>query len=201
MNIIGYNELSIQGVVTIKCKKTFDARGYFTEVFRHSDFKSEALPEEIREFNLCQINESFSFKNTFRGLHYQLNPPQAKCVRCIEGHLIDLALDLRPKSKTYGKILAYEIISKIEEEFFEWLWVPAGIAHGTLLLEDSRLEYLCSAEWNSDSSEEISIFSDDIDWALCDNETQIRIQSIIKSNDLKISQKDKSAQVFRSRNK
>lgn len=199
MQILNVKQLAIEGVLVITCKKSFDERGYFAEVFRKSDFDSELLTDTIRESQFLQINESFSFKNTFRGLHYQSNPPQAKCVRCTEGHLIDLALDIRPESKTYGNAIAYEICTKPLDETFEWLWLPDGIAHGTLLLENSKLEYLCTSEWNPETSDEISIFSPDIDWSLCSEELLLKIQSILKSNDLKISPKDKSAQIFNIR--
>jgi dTDP-4-dehydrorhamnose 3,5-epimerase len=190
----------MEGVFVIKCKKNFDERGYFTELFRKSDFKSQLLPKAIRESEFVQINESYSIKNTFRGLHYQKNPPQSKCVRCTEGHLIDLAMDIRPESKTSGKIVAYEILSNPFDEFFEWIWLPDGIAHGTLLLENSKLEYLCTSEWNPETNMEISIFSKDIDWSLCDESIIKKIQSTLNLSDLKISQKDKSAKIFNKGN-
>ncbi|MEI6091874.1 MAG: dTDP-4-dehydrorhamnose 3,5-epimerase family protein [bacterium] len=199
MQILNVKELSIEGVFVIQCKRTFDERGYFGEVFRKSDFENELLPETIRKSHFLQINESFSFKNTFRGLHFQSNPPQAKCVRCIDGHLIDLALDIRSESKTYGKILAYEIISTPEDEFFEWIWLPHGIAHGTLLLENSKLEYLCTSEWNPETNYEVSIYSADIDWSFCEEKILSRIQTAINNPDLKISPKDKSAKTFNIR--
>lgn len=199
MQILNVKELAIEGVFVIQCKKTFDERGYFTEIFRESDFRSGILPDSITNSHFLQINESFSLKNTFRGLHYQSNPPQAKCVRCIDGHFIDLALDIRSESKTYGKILAYEIISTPEDESFEWLWLPNGIAHGTLLLENSKLEYLCTSEWNPESNDEVSIFSPDIDWSFCEENVLSRIQTAINDTDLKISPKDKSAKIFNIR--
>jgi dTDP-4-dehydrorhamnose 3,5-epimerase len=199
MQITNVKELAIEGVFVIKCKKNLDERGYFAEVFRKSDFDSKFLPQNINISEFMQINESFSYKNTFRGLHSQSNPPQAKCVRCTEGHLVDFALDIRLESKTYGKILAYEIITASEDDFFEWIWLPDGIAHGTLLLENSKLEYLCTSEWNPETSNEISIFSPAIDWSLCDDLLLSKINVSLKSNSLKISQKDKSANIFNIR--
>jgi dTDP-4-dehydrorhamnose 3,5-epimerase len=196
MQIHSIKLLPIEGVFAIKCKRFVDERGYFAEVFRKSDFTSEKLPKVIRESQFLQINESFSYKNTFRGLHYQINPPQAKCVRCTDGHLIDLALDIRSESRTFGKIVAYEIVSTPQDEFFEWLWLPNGIAHGTLLLENSKLEYLCTSEWNSETNNEISIFSPEIDWSLCDEGVIAKIQTALYANDFKMSTKDQSANVF-----
>jgi len=187
--------LDLDGLLAIKVKRHTDNRGYFTETYNIKSFLSdEKLPLCLNNVNFQQINEAKSLKNTFRGLHYQSTPEQGKLVRLISGHLIDFALDFRIDSPTYGHIYSYEIKETNEIETFTWLWIPPGFAHGTLLLENSVIEYFCTEIWNPNSDNTISIFSGNIIW----NDSIIKYKNLISDLRLKdkliISAKDLNAQ-------
>ena len=164
MKIIDIKDLAIQDIKVIRFEKFNDSRGYFTEVYNKNDFRNHCKFLEDVEFQ--QVNEAFSYANTFRGLHFQWSPYMGKLVRLIYGCLVDFALDLRPNSLTYRKIIAYEV--KSTSQYSDWIWLPPGFAHGTWLLEDSLIEYFCSGTYNPECEGTISIFSDDIQWDLSD---------------------------------
>jgi len=139
MKIVEIKELDIPEVKIIKFKRFVDNRGYFTEQFRKSDLLDSSDVDFLKGESFVQANESFSHKNTFRGLHFQWNPYMGKLVRPLSGSLIDFALDIRKGSPNLGKIIAYEIPNNKDDEYAEWIWVPPGFAHGILLTEDSHL--------------------------------------------------------------
>ena len=103
-----------------------------------------------------------------RGLHFQWNPNQGKMVRTIAGHIIDLALDIRKGSPTFGKIIAYDLPASPDAAFGDWIWLPPGFAHCACMLEKSTIEYFCSAEWAPGNEAGISPLAADLDWSLCD---------------------------------
>lgn len=100
-----------------------DSRGFFFESFNQQNF--------VHTF--VQDNHSCSAKNTLRGLHYQINKPQAKLVRVIRGSILDVAVDIRESSPTFKQYVAVELSSTN----YKQLWIPAGFAHGFLALEDN----------------------------------------------------------------
>jgi len=151
-----------------------DNRGFFTEPFRQSQMK-----EFVGNWQVVQMNESFSIDNVLRGLHFQWNPYMGKLVRVISGRMIDLILDIRRDSDTVGKIIAYEM-SGMD---YEWIWVPPGFAHGNFFPEVTRIQYLCSGEYNPDCEAGISPFAEDIDWSDCDFKLEKNVT---------ISEKDKN---------
>src|SRR3989338_6935458 len=106
MKILEVKNLAIPEVKAIKFARFTDERGYFTETYRESDFKPV-----IPSFKILQVNESHSQKGIIRGLHLQWNPYLGKLIRTIRGHMVDLVLDLRKNSPTYGKIIAYDMPS------------------------------------------------------------------------------------------
>lgn len=149
----------IDGLLIIKPKVFFDERGYFYESFNENQFAKIGLNTKF-----VQDNESKSQKGVLRGLHFQ-NPPyaQAKLVRVIKGAVLDVAVDLRRNSKTYGQ---WESIELTEDNKLMY-WVPAGFAHGFLTLkEDTIFSYKCTNLYNKESEGSIQ-WNDkdlDIDW-------------------------------------
>ena len=121
---------SIVDVVLIQPNSHDDDRGYFVETFRQDLFE-DAIGYKV---NFLQDNESKSTKGVLRGLHYQLPPyTQAKLVRVIEGSVLDVAVDIRKSSPTFGQHVTVELTSKNKHQLF----VPHGFAHGFVVLSDS----------------------------------------------------------------
>ena len=122
-------ETTISDVIIIEPSIFGDDRGYFLE-----SFNLEKFEENIYPINFVQDNESKSSKGVLRGLHFQKPPfEQAKLVRCIEGEVLDVAVDIRKNSKTYGKHVAVLLSGENKRQLF----VPRGFAHGFLVLSDS----------------------------------------------------------------
>ena len=121
----------IKDLIILEPKIFEDDRGYFIESYNHKKFK-----EVIGEVLFVQDNESKSSKGVLRGLHFQKPPfDQAKLVRCIAGKVLDVAVDLRNGSKTYGQHLAIELSCENKRQLF----VPRGFAHGFLVLSESAI--------------------------------------------------------------
>ena len=121
---------SIADVILIEPTIHGDDRGYFVETFRQ-DLLEEAIGHKV---NFVQGNESKSFKGVLRGLHYQLPPyTQAKLVRVIEGSVMDVAVDIRKSSATFGQYVSVELTAQNKYQLF----VPHGFAHGFVVLSDS----------------------------------------------------------------
>lgn len=124
-------EIDIQGVWIIEPKVFGDVRGYFMESYKESEFR-----KHIGEINFIQDNESRSTKGVLRGLHYQADPyAQAKLVRVIQGTVLDVAVDIRKDSKTFGKYVAVEL----SEENKRQLFIPKGFAHGFYVKSETAL--------------------------------------------------------------
>lgn len=150
----------IQGLIEIFPKIFPDNRGYFFESFRQDWLEKEGIVE-----NWVQDNQSFSQKGTVRGLHFQHSPfAQAKLVRVISGKVLDVALDLRKGSPTFGKF--YSTI--LDSQKHNLLYIPAGFGHGFSVLEDAVFVYKCSNYYHK-SSEGGVLWSDPtiaIDWMM-----------------------------------
>ncbi|MDN3203867.1 dTDP-4-dehydrorhamnose 3,5-epimerase [Algoriphagus sediminis] len=151
-------ETSIPDVLEILPRVFKDPRGSFFESFRENWFTSRGL-----DIKWVQDNQSSSVKGTIRGLHFQRPPfAQDKLVRVIKGRVLDVAVDLRKGSKTFGQAVCVEL----SEEKNNLLLVPAGFAHGFSVLEDATFAYKCSNYYNKES--EGGIIWDDsdlgIDW-------------------------------------
>lgn len=174
----------------IKFGRSKDERGYFSEVYRKSDFDTHPDMAFIN-VSFVQANASYSKKNTIRGLHFQWNPYMSKLVRVINGVMIDLILDIRKGSPTFGKIIAYDLSTNSDMDYNEWIWIPKGFAHGSLYLEDTIIEYFCDASWNPNSEASISPLAPDIDWSSCENKYKTLFDQIASHNPL-ISEKDKN---------
>lgn len=153
---------SIEDCFIIEPSVFEDKRGYFLETFNQKKF-NELLGRSI-EF--VQDNEAFSQKGVLRGLHYQTgNHAQAKLVRVIKGTVLDVSVDVRKNSKSFGKYVAIEL----SEENKKQLFVPRGFAHGYIVLSDSAIfAYKCDNFYNKDAEGGI-IYNDptlNIDWKL-----------------------------------
>ena len=150
----------IEDVVIIEPIVHGDERGYFVETFR-ADKLEEFLGYKI---NFCQDNESKSSRGVLRGLHYQLHPAaQTKLVRVIQGKVLDVAVDIRKGSPTFGKHVAVELSSENKRQ----LLVPRGFAHGFVVLEDDTVFAYKVDNYYSPENDRGILFSDealDIDW-------------------------------------
>ena len=130
-----FNKTSIEGVYIIEPQVFGDNRGYFFETYKEPDFKAAGL-----DYTFVQDNQSKSRKGVLRGLHFQINHPQAKLVRVIKGEVFDVAVDLRKGSPTYGK---WEGVL-LTEENKKMFMIPRGFAHGFLVISDeAEFVYKC----------------------------------------------------------
>ena len=139
-----FKETHIPDVILIKPKIFKDERGFFIETYKYSEFSSYGIKEQF-----VQDNHSRSSKGVLRGLHYQKNPAaQGKLVRCTEGEIFDVAVDIRKSSPSYGK-WAGAILS---EENREMLYIPPGFAHGFLVLSDfAEVLYKTTEEYSPEN--------------------------------------------------
>ena len=138
------DRFEIEGLLLIKPTVFSDERGLFYETYSSNKYSAYGIPTSF-----MQDNESISKKNVLRGLHFQ-SPPhdQGKLVRVIKGAAIDVAVDIRKQSPTYGK---YIIVELSEENKFQF-WIPSGFAHGFLSLTDETIfSYKCTNLYNKES--------------------------------------------------
>jgi dTDP-4-dehydrorhamnose 3,5-epimerase len=136
-------ELALPGVLLIKPARFADDRGYFEELYKQQVFKQAGIRTDFVQDNL-----SFSSKGVIRGLHYQLDPhAQVKLVKVLKGTVIDVVVDVRPESATFGKYLQIELSANNGHQLF----VPEGFAHGFEALEETLFLYKCGAEYHKES--------------------------------------------------
>ena len=122
-----FTDTSIEGVKIVDVKSFGDRRGYFMETYKRPDFVAGGIDAEF-----VQDNQSSSTRGVLRGLHFQINHPQAKLVRVVRGTVFDVAVDLRPGSPTWGKWEGVVLSAENRRQFF----IPRGFAHGFLVLSD-----------------------------------------------------------------
>ena len=166
----------IEGLLIIIPRVFEDDRGYFFESWSKTAFENAGL-----DINFVQDNQSFSSKGVVRGLHFQ-NPPfaQGKLVRVLKGSVLDVAVDIRKNSPTYGKHVSVLLSGENKTMF----WIPPGFAHGFSTLEDNTIfSYKCSGVYNKESEESLM-------W----NDTDLNIDWQIKSPI--ISEKDQNSELF-----
>src|SRR5579875_1866072 len=139
-----FYETDIQGLLIFEPKVFEDSRGYFFEAYNERIFKNEGV-----DLKFVQDNQSKSSYGVIRGLHYQLNPhAQYKLVRVLEGIILDVAVDIRKGSPTFGKHFAMELTAENKKQ----LLIPAGFAHGFSVLSDTAVVlYKCDALYNKES--------------------------------------------------
>lgn len=189
MKISAIKTLAIPEITVIRFDRFQDHRGYFTETYRESDIRSAC--KLFENIGFPQISEGFSRPNTVRGLHFQWNPYMGKLVRTVRGRMIDLALDIRKHSPTFGKILAYDMPDDSAAGYAEWIWLPPGFAHGNFFTEETVIEYLCSGEYSPGCEAGISPLAPDIDWSLCDKTLKRLFDSTRNSSPL-MTDKDRN---------
>lgn len=189
MKIMEIKSLYLPEIKVIRYGRFCDNRGYFTEHMRKSDFFSLDF---FKGFDFVQCNESFSRPNTLRGLHLQWSPYQGKLVRTVFGRMVDLILDARKGSPTFGKIIAYDMPERSDMDFDEWIWIPPGFAHGNFFTETTKIEYFCTGEYNPKTEVGICPLSGDLDWSCCDRNLYLEFLEVGKKGFL-MSEKDKGA--------
>ena len=152
---------SIEGVYVIEPKKYGDNRGYFMETYKKSDFDEAGL-----KYDFIQDNQSKSKRGVLRGLHFQKIYPQAKLVRCIEGEVFDVCVDLRNGSPTYGKWEGVILSAEKGNQFM----IPRGFAHGFLVLsETATFCYKCDELYHPEDEGGIMYNDQDVNikWPKC----------------------------------
>ena len=158
MNVISTN---IDGVVIIEPRVFEDARGYFFESFSQREFN-----EKVKPVDFVQDNESKSTFGVIRGLHFQRPPyAQSKLVRCVRGAVLDVAVDIRKESPTYGQHVAVELTEDNHRQIF----IPKGFAHGFAVLSDIAVfQYKCDEFYHPESEGGISLLDSElgIDWKI-----------------------------------
>ena len=168
-----FTRTAIPDVVIIEPKVHGDSRGYFVETFVSNKLE-EFLGYQI---NFCQDNESKSSKGVLRGLHYQLPPhAQTKLVRVIFGRVLDVAVDIRKNSPTFGKYVAVELSGENKKQ----LLIPRGFAHGFVVLEDDTV-----FAYKVDN-----YYSPECDRGIAFDDKNLNIDWILNHNELNLSAKD-----------
>ena len=159
----------IEGVAIIEPKVFKDARGYFFESFSQREFE-----EKVRKISFVQDNESMSSYGVMRGLHFQCPPfTQSKLVRCVKGRVLDVAVDIRKGSPTYGQHVAVELTEDNHRQFF----VPRGFAHGFAVLSETAVfQYKCDNFYAPQADGGISIKDEslNIDWRIPTGDALLR---------------------------
>ena len=160
----------IEGVLILEPKVFRDARGYFFESFSQREFDMKAAPLLGHTVHFVQDNESMSSFGVMRGLHFQRPPfSQSKLVRCVRGAVLDVAVDIRKESPTYGKHVAVELTEENHRQFF----IPKGFAHGFAVLSETAVfQYKCDEFYHPEADGGISILDDSlgIDWRISTEE-------------------------------
>ena len=164
--MINVIKTEIDGVVIIEPKVFGDARGYFFESFSERDFNEVMTPILGHGIKFVQDNESMSSYGVMRGLHFQTMPyTQSKLVRCVKGAVLDVAVDIRKGSPTYGQHVAVELTEDNHRQFF----VPRGFAHGFAVLSETAVfQYKCDNFYAPANDGGVSIVDDSlgIDWRI-----------------------------------
>ncbi len=169
---------NIPDLTIIEPKVFGDHRGCFFESFNYNEFKNN-----IYEVNFVQDNESKSSRGVLRGLHFQKPPfAQAKLVRCVKGKVLDVAVDIRKGSPTYGN---FEIV-ELSEENKRQLFVPRGFAHGFIVLSNEAIFSYKVDNW----------YSPEHDSGILWNDASLNIDWQINSDEVLLSEKDKALQLL-----
>lgn len=167
-------ETKLKGCFILEPKVIQDERGYFMESFNQKTFQ-EGINQDVV---FVQDNQSYSSKGVLRGLHYQCGEhAQAKLVRVLQGEVLDVAVDLRPNSETYGQYEAIKLSGENQKQFF----IPRGFAHGFLVLSESAtFFYKCDNFYNKEA-----------EGGLLYNDESVAIDWKFSTDQLLISEKDK----------
>lgn len=171
--MIKVKDTAIEGVKIIEPKIFGDSRGYFYESYSQRDFE-----ENVAKVLFVQDNQSFSHYGVLRGLHFQRPPySQSKLVRVIQGRVMDVAVDIRKGSPTFGKYVSCEMSGENHRQFF----IPKGFAHGFVVLSETALfQYKCDEFYHPESEGAIA-------W----NDPDLAIDWPVNAEDIELSEKDK----------
>lgn len=172
-------ETTIKDLSVIEIEPFFDDRGYFFEAYNKNDFYKLGITKEF-----VQDNQSKSTKGVLRGLHFQINHPQAKLVRCTKGQVLDVAVDLRVGSPTFGQ--HFSVL--LTEDNFKMFYIPENFAHGFLVLSNTAEFSYKVTDFYHPNDEGGIIYNDkqlNIDWNIPDDDFNIIL-----------SEKDKLNQTF-----
>ena len=172
---MAFSKTSIPGLLIFEPAVFKDSRGYFFETYNEETFRKEGI-----ETRFVQDNQSFSTHNVIRGLHYQLPPhAQTKLVRVLQGAIVDVALDIRKGSPTYGQGFCIELSAENKKQ----IYIPKGFAHGfSVISEAAEISYKCDTFYNKES--DAGIFYNDlalnIDWQVPEG------KAIVSDKDLQL---------------
>jgi dTDP-4-dehydrorhamnose 3,5-epimerase len=173
-----FTKTDIEGLIIIAPRVFGDERGYFLETYNEKEFE-----ESIGEISFLQDNESKSSKGVLRGLHFQKPPfAQAKLVRCIEGKVLDVAVDIRKGSNTYGQHVAVELSGENKRQLF----VPRGFAHGFVVLSDTA-----TFAYKVDNT-----YAPEFDAGMRWDDTKLNIKWGMNENEVLVSEKDAQLPFF-----
>ncbi len=167
MGKISVETCHIEGLKVITPQVFGDARGYFMETYNYNDYKEAGIDQVF-----VQDNQSASKKGVLRGLHFQINYPQDKLVRAIRGEVFDVAVDLRPGSKTYGQWYGVLLSEENKKQFF----IPKNFAHGFVVLSDyAEFAYKCTDFYHPNDEGGLKFDDPDIgiDWPVASKEDLI----------------------------
>ena len=167
-----FTKTKIEGIIIIEPRVFEDERGYFLESYNEKEFE-----KAIGKVSFVQDNESKSSKGVLRGLHFQKPPySQAKLVRCIEGEVLDVAVDIRDGSKTFGQHVAVELSGENKKQVF----IPRGFAHGFLVLSESA-----TFAYKVDNS-----YAPEYDAGIRWDDSMLNIQWGVNESEVMVSEKD-----------
>ena len=175
-----FHETKISGLIQVTPFNAEDIRGCFTK-----DYSKEVFEANGIRHDLAEVFYTTSYKGVIRALHFQRVKQQPKLVRCIWGHVWDVVVDLRKDSPTFKEWLAFDLIGEKHNEIL----VPAGCAHGYLVLEDSIVSYKCGEKFYGE-------YDDGIMWNDSDIEVAWPLERIGGQENLIIADKDKNLQTF-----
>lgn len=171
-------ETKIEDLIILEPTVFEDKRGYFLESYNQKKFE-----QIVGKFSFVQDNESKSVRGVLRGLHFQKPPfDQAKLVRCIKGKVLDVAVDIRNGSKTYGQHVALELSGENKKQLF----VPRGFAHGFLVLSDSAIF----------SYKVDNIYAPNFDAGIYWNDPKLNISWDVNESEILVSEKDSKLSLF-----
>lgn len=176
-----FEESRITGLYKIKTFNAEDIRGCFTK-----DFSKEVFEQNGIKYDLEEVFYTTSYKGVVRALHFQRVKQQPKLVRCIHGHVWDVVVDLRKNSKTFKEWVSFDLCGTKYEEIL----IPAGCAHGYLVLEDSIVSYKCGEKFYGE-------YDDGIFWNDPDIAIPWPLEKIGGSSQIILADKDKNLQSFR----
>ncbi|WP_289147636.1 dTDP-4-dehydrorhamnose 3,5-epimerase [uncultured Megamonas sp.] len=175
-----FKETKIEGLIEINPFNADDVRGCFTK-----DYSKEIFEQNNIEYNLAEVFYTTSHKGVIRALHFQRVKQQPKLVRCIYGHVFDVVVDLRKDSKTFKQWLSFDLTGDNKKEIL----IPAGCAHGYLVLEHSIVSYKCAEKFYGE-------YDDGILWDDLDINVKWPLELVGGKENVILAEKDKNLQSF-----